>query len=74
MKFPWKGPVKPRCMLLGRSSLIITTTAEYIYGFVSHSAPHNPEDQPRGTARAREGLRAEKSTFPVAVHVLLLLI
>lgn len=72
--FHLKGLVKPWCMLLGQSSLIIKTITEYIYYFVAHSIHRKPENQPRSAARAHESFRGKKSTFPVAVHMLLLLI
>lgn len=61
-------------MLLGQSSQIIKNITEYICYFVARSIHHNPENQPWSTVRAPEGLRDKRSTLPLAVHVLLLLI
>lgn len=74
MVFHLKGLVKPQCILLGQSSLIIKNITEYIYYFVTHSVLCKSENQPQSTARAREGLKGKKSTFPVAVYMFLLLI
>lgn len=47
---------------------------EYIYYFISCPVPLESENQLWSTARAPDGLGGKKSTFPVAVLMLLLLI